>query len=359
MRKFTLYLVYAISIFIFNQCSQHDEARSKVKIGLIGPITGDGASYGASMVRGAELVFKNDSTFRLIIEDSKLSAKDGINAFNKLVNSDRVKIIFGAAASSVSLALAPQANSKQVILFSSISTADDLSHAGDYFFRNVPKNNVQGKTASEFLAKNLGLTKVAILSNNNDYGVSISGGFREASATNGLQIIFDESYNDGSKDFKATLTKLKSIRPEAIFIPGYYQESTIILKQAREVGLETIFFGGDGSYSDELIQNAGEASEGFYCTIMNIDEEADYYKTFYKAFKTTYDREPDVYDAYAYEACMILKEAVGSVGNEPNKIREYLLTSKFNSLTGEISFESNGDVSRLFKVVRVNNGGFE
>lgn len=357
-----LFFKVLIALLLLAGCAPSQKKGDEVKvrkIGLIGPITGDGASYGASMVRGAELVFKDDPSFKLIIEDSKLSAKDGINAFNKLVNADGVEIIFGAAASSVSLALAPQANSEQVLLFSSISTADDLSDAGDYFFRNVPKNNVQGKTAAVFLAKDLVLKKVAILYNNNDYGVSISGGFREAAEANGLEIVFDESYNDGAKDFRASLTKLKGLNPEAVFIPGYYKESTVILKQARELGFESAFIGGDGSYSEELIQNAGEAAEGFYCTIMNIDEESEYYKTFYEAYKAAHDREPDVYDAYAYEACVILKQAVNTAGTNPNEVKKYLLSNSFQSLTGTISFEPNGDISRFFKVVQINEKKFK
>lgn len=347
-----------IIMLVFFVLSCTNENNKQIKVGLIGPITGEGATYGASMMRGAELVFKNDSSFQLIVEDSKLSAKDGINAFNKLVNADGVKIIFGAAASSVSLAIAPQANKNKVILFSSISTADELSNAGDFFFRNVPKNSVQGKTAAKFLINELRVKKVAIFSNNNDYGISISAGFREICKSENIKIVFDESYNDGDKDFKASLMKLKSAQPEAVFIPGYYKESTIILKQAREIGLKTVFIGGDGSYSTELIENAGKAAEGFYCTIMNIDEESDYYKDFYKQFKKAYNQEPDVYDAYAYEACSILKEAISEVGNDAILVQKYLLSHQFNSLTGNISFEQNGDINRLFKVVKVENHEF-
>jgi branched-chain amino acid transport system substrate-binding protein len=352
-----LFYAFAVFILIITACT--NTKNDKVKIGMIAPLTGEGATYGAAMQRGAELVFKNDSTFQLISEDSKLSAKEGINAFNKLVNADGVKVVFGAAASSVSLAIAPQANKSNVILFSSISTADDLSEAGDYFFRNVPKNNVQGKTAAKFLKEQLGISIVAVFSNNNDYGISISGGFREVCKEENMEIIFDESYNDGSKDFKASLIKLKDLSPEAVFIPGYYKESTIILKQAREIGLKTIFIGGDGSYSPELIQNASQAAEGFYCTIMNINEDSDYYKNFYSKFKKAYNQEPDVYDAYAYEASMILKEAINKAGQDANLVKEYLLSNKFESLTGEIGFESNGDINRLFKVVKVENNEFK
>jgi len=355
MKKKLFSLVVLLLILI--SCTNQNV--KKAKIGLIAPVTGEGATYGASMTRGADLVFKEDSAFQLIVEDSKLSAKDGINAFNKLVNADGVKIIFGAAASSVSLAIAPQANKNKIILFSSISTADELSNAGDFFFRNVPKNNVQGKTAAKFLIDRLGVKNVALFSNNNDYGISISRGFKEVCNSENIKIVFDESYNDGNKDFKASLIKLKALNPEAVFIPGYYKESTIILKQAREIGLKTVFIGGDGSYSTELIENAGEAANGFYCTIMNIDEESDYYKEFYKKFTTTYNKEPDVYDAYAYEACNILKKAIIEVGNDAVLVQKYLLTHQFNSLTGIIGFESNGDINRLFKVVKVENNEFK
>lgn len=350
--KNALFLVALVTIIA---CSDQNK---NIKIGVVAPLTGEGATYGRAMKNGFDLAFEN-TDFQLIYEDSRLSAKDGLNAFNKLINVDRVEVVYGAAASSVTLAMAPMAEKNKKIVFSSISTADEISNSGEFIFRNVPSNLIQGNTAADFLIDDLEIREIAVLKENDDYGVSISNSFIAQIQKRNGEILAEESYVATDTDFRTQLLKIKSAQAKALFIPGNYEESALIIRQAREMGFEAPIIGGDGSYSNELIKVAGNSSENFYCTHFGINEQLDFYKGFVSAFRKKHNREPDVYEAYAYEAGLIIKDAIVKVGNDAKLIKDFLNNNEFNSLTGKIKFDDNGDVKRSFGVLIVRNGKFE
>ena len=328
-----------------------------MKIGVIAPLTGDGATYGDAMRRGFELAFEDETGFQLIYEDSKLSAKDGVSAINKLISSDKVQVVLGAAASSVSLAMAPIAERNKVILFSSISTSDDLRKSGEYFFRNVPRNEVQGITAAEYLYNTLSKKKVVVFKKNDEYATNLSKSFKQRYIALGGEILLDDAYQPETRDFKSIITKIKGLNPPAVYIPGNYQETALFLKQAYEAGLNSTFIGGDGSYSPELISIAGNAAEGSMYTIMAV-EKNDYYNSFKDRFVKKYSREPDVYDAYAFEAAEIIIKAIKNTSYDASKIKKYLLSNYFDSLTGQLTFDVDGEVDRNYGIVKVVGGEF-
>lgn len=347
-------------VFIGAQCNKgNNDSNEVVKIGVIAPLTGDGASYGASMKRGIDLAFKNDSLIHLIYEDDKLDSKEGVTIINKLINIDKVKVVLGSAASGVTISLAPIAEKNKVILFSTISTSDNLKTAGDYFFRNVPRNEIQGKTAAEFLFYSKKVKTAGIYSENDEYGTNLSKSFKSKFEELGGIINFEDSYSSGQSDFKTALVRAKSSGIQALFIPGNYKESAIILKQARELNLNIFIIGGDGSYSPELITIGGNALEGFCLTLMSVDKESEYYKNFLNDFTKKYSKEPDIYDAYAFEGGMIILEAIKKVGYDADKIKQYLYSTTFKSMTGDLKFDIDGEVQRNYGITEVQNGKFQ
>lgn len=362
MKRVNFIIVLSVAIFALASCNfynqQQQTKQEKIKIGIVAPLTGEGATYGASMKRGFNLAFDGDSTFDLLYQDSKFDGKLAVTILEKYISVDKVKIIYGEAASGVSLAMVPVSDKNKVIQFSSISSSDDLQKSSDYFFRNVPRNSIQGKTAAEFVYNGLKSTNAAILKDNDDYGLNLSKSFSAIFQSLGGKIVADETYNSGDKDFKSQLGKIKLSGAKAVFIPGNYAESALILKQTKELGVKAIFIGGDGSYSPKLVEGAGKGAEGFYCTIMGVDTSNAYYKDFQKKFVAKYNQQPDVYDAYAYEAGLILKTAISKVGNDPDKIKTYLYENTFTSLTGDLKFDSDGEVLRNYNVVKVEKGSF-
>ena len=370
MRNFKLTLIFSLILILLGNFFLGCKKEPKViKIGVITPLTGEGATYGMATKRGVDLAVEeinmaggiNGKKVKVIYEDDKMTPKDAVNALNKLIRVDKVPVVIGGFTSRVTLALAPVAEQNKVILFSASSTADDIKNAGDYIFRNVPPNRAQGHTAALFVTQFLRKTKSAILYKNDDYGKSLAEAFKESFLKLGGKILIEESYDPGKKDFRDVLSKIKPLNPEIIYYPGNYQESGIILKQAKEMGIKSIFVGGDGSYSPELINIAGAAAEGSYYTLMAMgfgiaDEEIE---KFTKSFKEKYGEEPDVYAAYAYDAMKTLAEAIKIGGYSADGIKKALYTTTFKGVTGITKFDSYGEVDKPYYIYEVKNGKFE
>jgi branched-chain amino acid transport system substrate-binding protein len=329
-----------------------------INVGVVAPLTGDGATYGASMKRGYDLAFQGDGNIHLLYEDDKLDPKEGVTALNKLISTNNTKVVMGSAASGVTMAIAPIAERNKVILFSTISSTDNLKSAGDYIFRNVPRNEIQGKAAAEFLFNNLKITSVGVFGENDEYGTNLSKSFKTRFEELGGKVVFEDSYISGQQDYRTSLSKLKTSDAKAVFIPGNYKESGLLLTQAKELGLNIPIIGGDGSYSPELMKIAGNSADGFYATLMSVNKDSDYYKNFHSLFVSKYNKEPDIYDAYAYEGGMIILEAIQKAGYDADKIKGYLYATTFKSMTGDLKFDKDGEVQRSYGVVQVKNGNF-
>lgn len=348
-------------------CSKKDT--EAIKIGCITPLSGEGATYGEATKRGIDLAVEeinnkngiNGKVVQVIYEDDQMKPQVATSAIRKLISVDKVPVIIGAFGSSVTLAIAPIAEEHKTVLFSASSTADSLKDAGDYFFRNVPPNENQGKSAAEFASLQLKVKTAAIFYMNNDYGVSLTKAFEKFFTEKGGSILVKQNYNEGDRDFRSQLSSIKAKQVDLVFYPGHYQESGLILKQAQEMGIDVPFVGGDGSYSPELIKIAGNAAEGSYYTLMAMgygvaDNEI---KTFTEAFRGKNRVEPDVYSAYAYDALKIVVEAIRSGGYDSDGIQRALYRIKdFKGVTGYTSFDKFGEVDKPFYIYEVRNGKF-
>jgi len=368
-RSITIFLIIVLAVIITFILSCQPKKPKEIKIGVITPLTGEGATYGEATKQGLDLAIVeiNDAgsiegkEVKLIYEDSQIKPEPATGAIYKLITVDKVPVIIGAFGSSVTLSIAPIAEKNKVVLFTASSTTDAIKDAGDYIFRNVPPNSAQGKTAALFAVDRLGIKEAAILFINNDYGISLKNAFEKIFTEKGGKILIIENYNQGDRDFRTQLTKIKSEKPNLIYYPGHYQESGLILKQARELGIKSIFIGGDGSYSPELIKIAAEAAEGSFYTLMGIgygitDEEIE---RFNKIFVEKYGVEPGVYSAYAFDALKIIVLAIKKGGYNSEGIKNALYQIRnFRGVTGYTSFDKFGEVDKLFTMYIVKEGKF-
>jgi branched-chain amino acid transport system substrate-binding protein len=357
-------ILFIVSLLLGN-CSKNPNI---INIGVVGPFTGEGATYGSAMKRGIELALDEVNSKGGILnkkviatyEDDRLTQKDGINAINKLINADNVQAIIGSAASKVTLAIAPFAEKAHVVLISSISTADTIKYSGDYIFRDVPPNKQQGITAAKFVYNDLDKTNVAVFYKNDDYGASLSSAFISAFKELGGKILVVDSYSPDATDFRDQLIKIKSKKPDVIFFPGNYQESGIILRQGKELRIKSIFVGGDGSYSPELIKIAGVAADGSYYTLMSLPPDtAKSFLKFKAAYYKKYNETPDVYSVYSYDAAMVIFKAIEKAGEyEGEKIKDELYKINYQGVTGDLKFDNYGEVNKDYSVYLVRNGSF-
>lgn len=328
-----------------------------VRIGAIIPLTGEVATYGDSLKKAFDLAVNEfNGKVSVIYEDSKGSPKDGVSAMEKLM-SQGVKHFLGDATSGVNLAIAPLAERNKSLFMISIATSDDLTKAGEYIFRNCPPNHKQSEAAVRFAKEKLKVTKVAVLAKKDPYAVNLAAKFRELAAQHGLQIVLDEQYEPALRDFTTLIQKLAKAAPELVFVPGNYEETAFILRKARELNLSVPFIGTDGAYSPKLTELAGPAAEGFYITMMGLNEKSNFYKNFAAAYKAKYQSEPDIFAAYGYEGAHILMKAA-ITGGSLEAQRGALAKESWEGLLGNLKFDENGEVVRDFQILRVKDGRF-
>lgn len=362
MKKVKLLIAILTILFVMaglNSCNQKGSKHNEtITVGVVAPLSGENAFYGEILKNGFDLAFATGSVFKLKYEDSKFTKIGSISAINKLISVDKVKVVLGEVTSGNTIAIAPIAQKNKVVLFATIASADTLRTIGDYFFRNIPGNKVQGITAANFLYNSLKIKTVAVFGQNSEYGNNITKSFKEQFLKLGGSIKFDDSYLEGDKDFKTPLLKIKQSGAQALYIPGNENEPAIILKQAKQLNLKIPIIGGDGSSTDNLIKMAGNSSEGFYCTNVLVNKSSQFYQKYRDAYFSKFKKEPGSYDAYAYEGAMIILDALKNAGNDADKVKDYLHQHTFKSMTGELKFDKDGEVNRLWGVYRIVNAKF-
>ncbi len=194
----------------------------------------------------------------LITEDNRSTAGESATIVKKLITRDKVVAILGEVASSRSLEAAPRAQEAHIPMISPSSTNPKVTETGDYIFRVCFIDPFQGGLLAGYAQRALKAKKVAILSDvSADYSVGLAQFFREAFVAGGGQIVSEQKYTGGDKDFKAQLTAIKSTQPDAIMVPGYYNEVGLIVAQARQLGIKVPLIGGDGWEAPELLKLAG------------------------------------------------------------------------------------------------------
>lgn len=229
-------------------------AAGPILIGEYASLTGASASFGQSSHKGTKLAIEEINAgggvlgrpLQLITEDDQSQAGQPATIVRKLISQDKVVAILGEVASSKSLEAAPICQQNKIPMITPASTNPKVTEAGDYIFRICFIDPFQGTVMSKFAREN-GWKKIAVLTDvKQDYSVGLTEFFIKDFLANGGEIVREQKYSSGDKDFKPQLTSLKASRPDAIFVPGYYAEVALIAKQARLLGIKVPLLGGDG-----------------------------------------------------------------------------------------------------------------
>jgi branched-chain amino acid transport system substrate-binding protein len=273
--------------------------------------------------------------------------------------------VLGEVASGRSLEAAPICQQAGVPMVSPSSTNPKVTEVGDFVFRVCFTDPFQGKLMADFAAKTLKVRKVAILSDvASAYSVGLAEFFRQGFGATGGQIVVEQKFSGGDKDFKAQLTAIKAAGAEAIFVPGYYNEAGLIVAQARQLGINVPLFGGDGWEAPELIQIAGgQALENtFYSTHYSPESTDPKVQAFVKAFQGKFNGEvPDAMAALGYDSAMVLADAIKRAGStEGAKVRDALAATKdFPCVTGKTTLDAKRDASKSAVIITVKEGKFK
>jgi len=363
-----LALILVLTAALLAGCSGGTQpAAEEIKIGTIGPLTGDYATYGENVRRGVEIAVEeinaaggvDGKMLKLISEDTKGVADDAAKAATKLMEQDQVTAIIGAVLSGETNTAGPFANDAGVVMISPSSTATGIPDIGDYIFRNCLSDDIQGAQLAEYAVTELGAAKFAILYAKNDYGEALKKAV-EGKATELASVVAVESYNDGEQDFNAVLTSIKAKQPDTLYIAGYYTEAAKIAQQAKDQGLNVQILGADGFFSNKLVELGGDAVEGaIFTASFYPDDPAEAVQTFVAAYQDKNSEAADMFAAQGYDAMMLVVEALKVGGTDRTAVRNALAEVKdFPGITGKTSFFANGDCDKEVLILKVENGKF-
>ncbi len=369
-----LVVVLAIAAyFIWKNQSSSSTDKITIKVGVLTPLSGENATYGDATMRGLEMalaeISKKDEyknfQIEFVKEDSKLEAAKAVNGIQKLISVDKVPVIIGPFGSSEVLAVSQSANQGKTPIISASATADAIANAGDYVFRIVPTNKEQGSSMAYFVMNKLNIKdSIVVIALNNDYGASLSASFKNTISKLGGKVIYEDKFDEKINDFKTLIAKVKKYNPKFIYLPDHYNEAGLFLKQSHELGLNCLVGGGDGSYSPDLISIAGNGAEGFYLTLMGMDNTNSSTKAFENTYKSKYNKDVDVYSAYAYDVLFVIAEALKNLNREElkkidgDKIKQLLATVNYKGITGLTTFDINGEVTKPFVIYKVSGLSF-
>ncbi|MGA7105356.1 MAG: ABC transporter substrate-binding protein [Candidatus Deferrimicrobiaceae bacterium] len=338
------------------------------KIGVISILSGAGAAYGEAITNGFKLArdeinAKGDLRIELIIEDSSGKQEQALAAGQKLINSDRVTAILGPTLSTEMKVVGPEADASGVPIMGTSNTAQGIPQIGRYVFRNsIPESQAIPASIGKAVKK-YDIRKVALLYGNDD--VFTKSGFdtmKEVSEKMKLSILAEETFQKGQADYKAQLTKIKSLAPDAIFCSALYEEGAVILSQARKMGIRVPFVGGNGFNSPKVIEIAKDAAEGLIvATPWFGDKDDPKVKAFVERYTKTFGKKPDQFAAQAYDGLYVMAEALRRAGKADRAaVRDALAGIRnFDGVLGRFSFTEDGDVSMEPSVLMVRDGKFQ
>jgi len=337
------------------------------KIGVISILTGQGAAYGEAITNGIKLArdevnAKGEVIVDLKIEDSTGKAEQALSAAQKLINSEKVVAIIGPTLSTEMKVVGPEANASGVPIMGTSNTAQGITQIGKFVFRNSMPETQAIPASIGAAVKKYHLKKVALLYGNDD--VFTKSGFDTMKAVTekmGLKILTIEEFQKGQADYKAQLTKIASLKPDAVFCSALYNEGGVILSQARKMGIKVPFVGGNGFNSPKVIDIAKEAADGLIVATPWFGERNDpKVKAFVAKYEKAYGKKPDQFAAQAYDAYYIMTNAIKAAGTADRaKLRDTLAATKnFQGVLGKFSFDAERDVVMAPNVLIVKGGKF-
>ncbi len=347
-KKFRLAALVASGILacsLFSGCGEDSGGNAanaeQIVVGSNFELTGNHAQYGTNAAKGFKLAVKeinaaggiDGKQIKIVEADSKSDAAESVNAAIKLISDDKVVALVGPAVTANVIAESQVAADNKVPVIAPAATNPDVTveHGAvkPFIFRSCFIDPQQSEVMAEFASKDLNAkTAVLYLDSSSDYSKSLGKIFKEKFEAAGGEVVMEEAFLAKDQDFKAALTKIKTANANVIFVPAYYEEVGKIVKQARELGIESIILGTDGWDDVKVVDIAGgEAlNNTFFCThYFEGDEDV---KAFLTAYQTEYLENPNVFAALGYDSGKMLINAIQRGGSDSEKIRDNIETIK-------------------------------
>lgn len=356
-----------------SSASGDGEKGGEIKIGANLELSGGVASYGQSAKEGIQLAIEeinkegiDGKKLKLVTVDNKSDAAEATGGAIKLATQDKVAAMIGAATSTNTLAQVQIAQDNKIPLITPTATNATITNKdgklNDFVFRTCFIDPFQGTVAANFASNDLKVKTAAVLiDSSSDYSKGLAASFKKSFADNGGKIVKEEAYVAKDTDFRATLTNIKAANPEYVFVPGFYEEVGLIIKQARELGITVPIMGGDGWDSPKLVEIAGADSlnNTFITNHYSSGDSDKKVQEFVTAFKAKYDgKSPDAFTALGYDTVYFLADAIKRAGSsDPKKIQKALAeTDGLELVSGKVKLDKNHDPIKAAVILEYKNG---
>ena len=343
-------------------------AAEPIKIGEIEPMTGKEAAFGQSAHRGIMMAVEEINArggilgrpLQVLVEDNQSKAGDSATIAKKLLARDKVIAVLCGGTSSNCLEIAPICQAARIPFLATTATAPEVTEKRSYAFRICFIDPFQGAVLAKFARETLHAKRVALLTSvSSSYSVGLSKVFREKFTALGGEIVVEQKYAEGDKDFRAQLTAIRTAAPDVIAATGFYTEGALICKQARDLGLTVPFVAGDGWEAPELLEIGGASVNGsYYCSHYSSESTAPEVQAFVKNFRAKFGDTPDSMAPLASDGLTVLAEAITRAGTTDGpKLRDALAATKnFPGVTGRTTIDAERNASKPAVILAVKAG---
>lgn len=336
------------------------------RIGIILPMTGPTADYGADFNRGAVLAEEEINAsggikgrpVKLVLGDSKNQPKDGVAEFKKLVEIDKVPAIISTMTGVILPQFALSREAK-VPMIAVGAITPEIRKGGPTVFSNYPLADDEEREIAVYAIQTLGLKEAAVVYENSSYGKTLSAIFIEEFKKAGGTIVAQEVIEKGGRDFRSQLTRIGATRAPLIVAYAYYAEAGLLVRQASELGIKAQFMSHGSVQNKAFGEIAGPAANGFISGSPRWDENAPNVKAFIERYRKRWNREPDLYGPYFYDAVKMYAAAIEKNGDSPEAILAGLKGLKdFPGINGVMNFGPDNVVLLPLRFVKFENGNW-
>ena len=374
MKKvFCMVLAFALVMCLFAGCGKDagTEGGTALKIGTIGPLTGDAAQYGNATKNGAELAAKEINAkggvqIEIKAQDDENDTEKSVNAYNNLLDWG-MQVLVGPTTTTPSVAVAAETNKDRVFMLTPSASAVKVTEGKDNVYQICFNDPNQGAASARYISEHMSGAKVAVIYDNGSaYSTGIYQTFEEKAKELGVDVVSVSTCTEDTKDYSVQIADAKNAGADVVFLPIYYTPASLILNQANAVGYQPTFFGVDGM--DGILALKGfdtKLAEGvMLLTPFAADSTDEATSSFVKAYKEAYGETPNQFAADAYDCVYAVYQAFTAAGLSADADRETICTAmieqfnsmSFSGLTGADMVWKDGQVDKAPFAVVIKDG---
>ena len=346
-----LIIVFAVLLFLPKTSTE------TIKIGVILPLTGPVAMAGNQIRQGLDLAVEEGykEKIELIFEDSQCRPANTVTAIQKLIELNDISLVLGDICSSATLAMLPITKEYNLVIITPLSSNTKITQSDNNAYRIIYSSQQQFSYMANYVYDKLKIKNLAIVYENTDFGKEGESILKDSYKGT---ITISEGYDPDTNDYRTILTKVKQKNPEGIYMVSLPQQIGLILKQAKELELNTVFISINAVEQQVVLDIAGDAANGVIYDFFSEGPE-EIVNVFKKSFKEKFNKEPGAFEAIGYDMGKIMLLAVKETQGDKEKIKQNIKKSSFEGATGHIEFDESGNMKERGMLIKtVKDGEF-